>query len=164
MSSSAMPAGETDPTMATSSRENNLAVIFGFTIPIWSGKNSARAAQADAQADASQAGLEQATNSALADADRLYWQIVNQQRLVELYRDTLIPQALQAADLAQTWFDAEEISFSELIEDRLVVQNFQLAGARAEADYLSSLAQLERLIGAPLDSSTQVNTPPEVAQ
>jgi outer membrane protein TolC len=165
MAGSAMPAGETDPTMATSSRDNNIAVTFGVTIPIWSGKNNARTAQADAAAEASQAGLEQATNAALADTDRLYWQIVNQQRLVELYRDTLIPQALQAADLAQTWFDSGEIAFSELIEDRLVVRNFQLAGARAEADYLNSLAQLERLIGAPLDSSSQAaGTSSEVAQ
>ena len=34
-----------------------------------------------------------------------------------------------------------------LIETRMVVQNFELATSRAEADYLISLAELQKLTG-----------------
>jgi outer membrane protein TolC len=74
-----------------------------------------------------------------------------------LYHDTLIPQATQAADLAQTWYESGTNSFTDLIESRLVLENFQLAGTRAQADYLIALAELQRLTGAPIEGAGNAN-------
>ena len=134
-----------------SSRENDVAIMFGLTIPIWSGKNKARIDQARAELEAVKADQAGQTSDAMAASDKLYYQIQNQSRLVSLYRDSLIPQASQAADLAQTWYESGKNSFTDLIESRLVLENFELSGARAQADYLIALAELQRLTGAPID-------------
>jgi hypothetical protein len=78
---------------------------------------------------------------------------------VELYRNVLLPEAISAADLSQTWYEGEQINFSGLIESRMVVQNFQLATVRAEADYLVELIELQRLTGIDVfgDQSVEVS-------
>ena len=152
-----------DPLIAP--RENSVALMFGITIPIWGGKNSSRVAQAEAQLDAVEADQARQVNQAMASADRIYYQIQNLGRLIELYRETLIPQASQAVELAQTWYESGESSFNDLIESRLVLGNFQLAGARAQADYLIALAELQRLTGVPVGNiETPVEEAAEVAQ
>jgi len=125
-------------------------IMFGINIPIWGGKNNARVEQAASQLDSAEANYQNMSNMAVADVEKLYWKLQNQGRLVELYRKTLLPDAVQAADLAQRWYEGGQISFTGVIESRMVVQNFQLATARAEADYLISLTDLQKLTGIPV--------------
>ncbi|MCX6646331.1 MAG: TolC family protein [bacterium] len=148
-----------------SSRDNTLAIMFGFTIPIWGDKNHARVAQAQAELEAAQAEQARQFNEATASADRIYYQIQNLDRLIVLYRDSLIPQAALATDLAQTWYESGESSFNDLVESRLVLGNFELAGARAQADYLIALSELQRLAGVPVENlQNPVVEIPEAAQ
>ena len=55
--------------------------------------------------------------------------------------------------LAETGFQEGESSFSDFIETQSVWYNFQLALARARADYGKYLARLERLAGQSLSGS-----------
>ena len=130
-------------------------VMFGISIPIWGQRNNARIDQAQWELERALAKLEDQENQAYADVDRLYWRLQNQRRLVELYRNTLLPEAISAAELSQTWYEDGQIPFSNLVETRLVVQNFQLAFARAEADYLKSLVELQKLTGLPVFGDSQ---------
>lgn len=125
-------------------------IMFGVTIPLWGGKNKARVAEAQSELSAAEANLEEMTNMAGAAADRIFYRLLNQGRLAQLYRDTLLPEAENAAALAQTWYEAGQAPFSQLLESRLVVGNFEFATARAKADYLISLAELGRLAGVPV--------------
>ena len=50
-------------------------------------------------------------------------------------------------EIAETWFREGQSSFSDFIETQAVWYNFQLALARARADYGKNLARLERLVG-----------------
>jgi cobalt-zinc-cadmium efflux system outer membrane protein len=138
------------PDNMRTSGEDAFGVMFGVTIPLWGGKNRARIADAESEVDAAKANLENMTNASNAAADKIYWQLRNAGRLVELYRNTLLPEAQKAAALAQTWYEAGQAPFSQMIESRLVVSNFELATARAEADYFKTLAELQRLAGVPV--------------
>ena len=142
----------------SSSRNETYGIMFGITLPIWGAKNRARVDEAKAKLEAAKAELDNQSNSAKAAADKLYWQVKNQERLFMLYRDTLLPDAKKAAELAQTWYEQKQTDFSQLLETRLVVGNFELAAARAEADYLNSLADIARLAGAPVISSDESNS------
>jgi len=53
-------------------------------------------------------------------------------------------------EIAETWFREKQGSFTDFIETQSVFYNFQLALARAKADYGRYLAQLERLVGRSL--------------
>jgi outer membrane protein TolC len=78
---------------------------------------------------------------------RLYFRLENARRLMELYQEELLPQAAKAMEIAETWFREGESSFSDFVETQAVWYNFQLALARASADYGKNLARVERLVG-----------------
>ena len=67
--------------------------------------------------------------------------------LVTLYRDDLLPQAMNAMEIAETWYREGQASFSDFVETQAVYYNFQLALARANADYGKVLASLEQVVG-----------------
>ncbi len=71
----------------------------------------------------------------------------NAQRLILLYRDDLLPQAIKSMEIAETWYREGQASFSDFVETQAVYYNFQLSLARASADYGKVLASLEQLVG-----------------
>ena len=61
-------------------------------------------------------------------------------------------------EIAETWFRQGESSFSDFIETQAVWYNFQLADARARADYGKYLARLEGLVGQNLTRKKRAPT------
>ena len=53
--------------------------------------------------------------------------------------------------LAGTWFREGKATFADFVEIQSSVYNFQLSIARARADYGKALAQLQTLVGQPVD-------------
>jgi outer membrane protein TolC len=78
---------------------------------------------------------------------QLFFRLENARRIMELYGKELLPQAAKSMEIAETWFRQGESSFSDFIETQAVWYNFQLAYARARADYGKYLARLEGLVG-----------------
>lgn len=127
-----------------------LGVQIGFTVPLWLGKNQGRIAEAQAKARTARAERAGMTNDVLADVQEAWFRHQNAQRLVTLYRDELLPQALRSMETAETWFRQGQGSFSDFVEVEAVYYNFSLALARATADEQKALARLEALAGRPL--------------
>ena len=50
-------------------------------------------------------------------------------------------------EIAETWYREGQASFSDFVETQAVYYNFQLALARANADYGKVLASLEQVVG-----------------
>jgi outer membrane protein TolC len=74
-----------------------------------------------------------------------------------LYRDELLPQASQSMEIAETWFRERQGSFSDFLETEATYYNFQLALARAKADYGKYLALSERVCGRSLTARSSDN-------
>ena len=87
----------------------------------------------------------------------VYFRLQNARRLGELYRNDLLPQAAKAMEVAETWFREKQSTFSDFIEAQAVWYNFQLALARAQADYGKYLARLERLVGQSITNPISVS-------
>lgn len=130
--------------------DDEYKIILGMTLPIWGGKNKAMINEAREKRNAADDTYKNQLNTAIEETDRLYWKILNLERLVVLYRDTLLPQARNASQMAQTLYEQGKTEFSELLETRMVVGNFEIASARAQTDYLKALADLSRLTGTPM--------------
>ena len=127
--------------------DDSYGVQLSMSIPLWFGKNESRKAGAMAmarKARAEKAGMVNETNTRIRT---LFFQLSNSRRLISLYRDQMIPQALKAVDTAETWFREREGSFADFVETQKSAYNFQLALARAMADYGKTLAELERVVG-----------------
>lgn len=139
--------------------DDAFGVQFGVSIPLWFGQNGARVAGARAQKRAAQAELIDRINQTRADIRRLHFRLTTAERTFLLYRDELLPQALQSMSLAETWFREEQGSFSDFVEAQAIWYNFNLALERARADYGKFLARIEKTVGHPL---TEI--PPSVSK
>lgn len=129
---------------------NPISGIVGLSVPLWWGKYRAQAHEAEAleqaaQAEATGKGLE--LRAAVAGA---YFRLATSERLVRLYRATLLPQARRALNSAEQLYGRGDANLAALLETTATVQNFELARLRASADYYQNVARLERLLGTAL--------------
>jgi outer membrane protein TolC len=122
-------------------------VQFGLTVPLWFGKNKGRVGRALAEKEQAKAIKTLRTNETQTRIRELFFRLQNAHRIMELYGKELLPQAAKSMEIAETWFRQGESSFSDFIETQAVWYNFQLAYARAEADYGKYLARLEGFVG-----------------
>ena len=138
--------------------ENNIAdagkdavgIRFGMTLPLWSGKNSGRKMAALHEKKAAQAERIEMENRIKARISNTLFKLENASRLITLYREDLLPQAMAGMDAGELWFRENKGAFTDFLEAQGVVHNFQLALARARADYIKTLADLENLAGISL--------------
>ena len=68
-------------------------------------------------------------------------------RSIRLYRQTLLPQARQALDAANTAYQAAQIDFLSFLEAQRTLLNLRIVEQRALHDYRQHLAQLEQAVG-----------------
>ncbi|HKK90061.1 MAG TPA: TolC family protein [Desulfobacteraceae bacterium] len=124
-----------------------LGIQFGMSLPLWFGRNSSRNIQALAVKEKKEAERAVKVNALRTKIHTLFFKLENARRLITLYRDDMIPQALQTLKTSETWFHQGEGSFSDFVEAQAAAYNFQLSLARARADYGRVLAELEQLAG-----------------
>lgn len=124
-----------------------LGIQTGMSLPLWFGKNKGRTERARAEMRKAEAAKNARVNDTNAQIRALYFRLENARRLTDLYRNELLPQAAKAMEIGETWFREGQSTFSDFIEAQAVWYNFQLALARALADYGKYLARLERLVG-----------------
>ncbi len=141
-------------TLPDDSGQDAYGVDFGITIPLWFGKNSSRVAEARRKHEAAIYLKEDQENKTFSGIKTLYFKLQNSERLIRLYQDSLIPQAEQSLETAETWYKEKKGSFSGLLETQSVWLNFNLALQRAVTDYYQRIAQLEQLVGASLEVGT----------
>ncbi len=137
------------------------AVFFelGISLPVWEGANRARVREAEHGLRAAVLAREERASRVRADLARQWWRATNTARLAELYRETLLPQAERAARAAEGLFESGDSSFAGLLETVVAWQHYRLATLRADADYGQALAELERLLGHPLEWQPVSGTP-----
>jgi len=129
-------------------------VQAGLTLPLWFGKNKARLNVARAEMKKAQAAEQARINDTRTKIRNLFFRLENARRLMKLYGEELLPQAARSMEIAETWFREGESTFSDFVETQAVWYNFQLALARAQADYGKFLARLERFVGQSLNQRT----------
>ena len=140
--------GEPDtPVSPEDAGEDAFGIRFGVNIPIWTAKNAGREQSAFHAREQAAALKRERINTVRTDIRASYFRLKNSERLISLYKDNLIPQALKSVETAETWFRHGEGTLSDLIEARNISYNFQLSLARARADYIQHLAFLENLAG-----------------
>ncbi|MCZ6679693.1 MAG: TolC family protein [Candidatus Poribacteria bacterium] len=129
------------------SGKNPFTIGLGVSIPWSSSKNRSQIAEAELKRSAAVENKRSMEDMTLANLKKIYFRLENARRLVALYEDSLIPQAEQAMEVAETWHQQGTKSITGFLETQSVWLNFNLARMRAIADYQQNLARLERLVG-----------------
>jgi outer membrane protein, heavy metal efflux system len=140
--------------------DDALGISLGLNLPLWFGKNKSRTVRAVAAREKAKADKQVSANQIKARISRIWFKLQNSKRLMTLYEQELIPQALASVQTAETWFQEGEGSFSDFLEVQATAYNFQLSLARARADYSQSLVGLEQMAGVVLNV-TSGDTPQE---
>ena len=148
-------SGIGDPDVASpppDAGDDAFGIQFGVSIPIWSGKNKGRALKARSKIQEKTAEKDQIINQVRTNIRVSYYKARNAYRQETLYKMDLLPQAIRALDVSETWFREGEGSFSDILESQSAVYNFQLSLARARSDIGKYTAELERLTGASMSA------------
>lgn len=124
-----------------------LGAMVSVTLPLRRGRLAAGVEEATARHGAARALEEEAANVLEAEARGALFRFNDSQRKAALYEDELIPQARQSLEATEVAYGAGEASYQDLIESYRSVLSFELALARAVADRLRHLAELELYAG-----------------
>jgi cobalt-zinc-cadmium efflux system outer membrane protein len=134
--------GETDRMMS---------FMFGFTLPITARSNQKQmAAEARAMAAMASADLTEMGLATRARVGELHADLVRSQRVTQLYRTTLLPQAEAAAASALAGYQSGLSSFMTLLEGRMEILRVRTDLIRTEADAGRAIAELEMLTATSL--------------
>ena len=131
--------------------DDAVGVQLGLNLPLWFGKNKSRTAKAKASKAKATADKAVIANRTKARISRLWFILQNSNRLVALYANDLLPQALASVKTSETWFREGQGKLADFLEIQATAYNFQLSLERAKTDYNKTLVQLEQLAGVILD-------------
>jgi len=133
---------------STATGEDQWWFGFGVNLPIWAEKYEAAEREALQGMLESVADLTAERNRVAFQVREAYLKVEAQQKLVELFRDTIVPQAGQTVEASQSGYRAGSVDFLTLMDNWRKLLNFELMKHRALADLERAVADLERAVGA----------------
>ena len=125
-------------------------------LPIWQGKNKADIRAAEANLEASQAALQNMKNMTELDVQMTLTEAQATWRQIDLYKNTIIPQAEQTYQAAVVGYTNGKVDFMTVLEGVNTLRNARLGLYKAKIDYEKSIANLEKTVGKPLFSNAEI--------
>jgi len=140
--------------------EDQWWIGFGINLPIWFEKYAAAEREAQRGLLESVADLSAERNRVAFEVQEAYLRVEAQQKLVELFRGVIIPQAQQTVDASASGYRAGGVDFLTLVDNWRKQLNFELMYHRALADAQQAYADLQRAVGTEMarDSSSAQST------
>ncbi len=122
-------------------------VIASVTVnlPIWRKKYASQRRSAEAAYNSVVKTREEKENSLYADLEIALYNLMDAERKIKLYRDTLLKKAEQNVNINQLAFSSGKAGFMDLIDAQRVLLEFQLSEKKAITDYGKALAEIEML-------------------
>ena len=130
--------------------DDPVVVELGVSLPIWAGANRAAVAEARHRVRAAAHSRDAVAARLRRNLAAALWKVRDKRRLLDLHRETLLPQARAAASASEALLREESTNISGLIETIVSRHHFELATLRAQVDYLQAIVGLEQVVGAPL--------------
>jgi len=124
---------------------------FGVNLPIWTEKYEAAEREALKGMLEGVADLTAEQNRIAFQVQEAYLKVEAQQKLVKLFRDTIVPQARQTVEASQSGYRAGSVDFLTLMDNWRKLLNFELMEHRALAEMERAVADLERAVGAQVE-------------
>jgi outer membrane protein, heavy metal efflux system len=121
-----------------------------FNLPVWRERRKAQLAESSAGVNMAIGELESARNGIANTVSDLLAQLERRRKLVELYREGIIPQARQTLESATIGYRVNKVDFLTLLDSRVTLFNYERDYYDSLADYQAKLAQLEATVGRDL--------------
>jgi outer membrane protein TolC len=138
----------------TAPPEQNGKNIFSFSvgvnIPLQRKKYDAAVAEATQDKIASREGYRSIVNSIEASIRTIGFRIETVERQISLFENTLLPQAEQVLRSTEAAYATGSLGILDLLDSERVLLDVRLGLAKLNSDYMKSLSEMERAVGAPL--------------
>ncbi|HBA86660.1 MAG TPA: TolC family protein [Geobacter sp.] len=121
-----------------------------FNLPLQKERRQAMVAESSSEVTMAGEELNGVRNSIGSGIADLLAQLERRRKLVDLYSTGIIPQAEQSLESAVIGYRVNKVDFLTLLDNRVVLFNYEREYFDSMADYQMKLAQLEALIGKEL--------------
>lgn len=142
------------------SRIREYDVMLAVNVPVWSWwkqRNAVREAQAALAA--AEAGALSARNDVAAMVQDRFARADAAQRLVDLYRTSVLPKAEQALASARAGYEGGRVEFLSLLDAQRMLHETQEAAETATAALGQEMARLEAIVGVAWAEAHEVVAP-----
>ena len=129
--------------------KNVWALTASVNIPIQRRKYAAGVLEATQDKVASREGYRDVVNTVEAEVRAIGFRIKTLQDQMDLFEDTLLPQAEQALRSTEAAYSTGTLGVLELLDSERVLLNVRLGLMQFRSDYMKSLAEMERAVGLP---------------
>ncbi len=123
-------------------------------LPLWQGKNKAEINAAAANLTAAQASLINMQNMTSLDLQMAMTDAQSAWRQINLYKNTVIPQAEQTYQAGVVSYTNGKVDFMAVLDSLNALRNVRLDYYKARIDYEKAAANLEKAVGKPLFTSS----------
>ena len=113
----------------------------------WFGHRNSYIHEMDIKIEAMEHKIEELESSLRFVVKKHHFGMETANRSIRLYRQTLLPQAQQALDAANTAYQAAQIDFLSFLDAQRTLLNLRIEEQRALRDYHQHLTQLEQAVG-----------------
>jgi cobalt-zinc-cadmium efflux system outer membrane protein len=128
--------------------KNIYSFTVGINIPIRRKKYDAALEEATQDKIASREGYRNIVNSMETSVRAVGFRIQTLQRQISLLENTLMPQVQQALSSTESAYSTGTLGILDLLDSERVLLDVRLGLAELNSDYMKSLAEMERAIGA----------------
>lgn len=125
---------------------------LNMNIPLYKQKRAAAVCEATARLAQRRAEYQQRVADIQFQVESAYQEVLESAETLDLYRQRFVPLATQNVASARANYDVGKASFLNLIEAQRQLIDLRDRQQQALADYHRRLAQLQRVVGAPLDA------------
>ncbi|MHC4158725.1 MAG: TolC family protein [Planctomycetota bacterium] len=134
-------------TPPSDSGQDPIIALFSINLPIWRERLDAALREARHNHRAAVHDKTQKLNTLNTQLKLALYLFRDGERKIDLYRDTLLPKAVESVKANQASFRAGGNTFLDLIDAQRVMLEFELSYERALSNHAQRLAELEMLVG-----------------
>ena len=128
--------------------DNMISLMVGISLPIFASRRQLpMRRQMAAMRDMSQAELLTLRNETIARVIETRARAVRDRDLVQLYRSSILPQAQSAVQAALASYRVGRVSFMQLVDNQMTVNQYEIETIRLLADYQQAVGDLIALTG-----------------
>lgn len=124
-----------------------------FNLPVHRERREAMLAESNSEIAMAIEETNATKNSISSGIADLLAQMERRRKLVDLYKNGIIPQAQQSLESASIGYRVNKVDFLTLLDNRVTLYNYEHQYYDSIADYQMKKAQLEALIGKELSGS-----------
>ena len=131
--------------------DHMVSLMLGFRLPIWAGSRQlAMRRETRAMRDMASADLAAMAATTRGRVGELDAEVKRDQKLIQLYRTTVLPQAGAMVGSALTAYRVGSVDFMTLLDARMNENRYRQEIAKLEGELGAAIAELEMLVAADL--------------